>query len=78
MPMYSVLCSIKQRAEVIQHVLLDKDAAVAEAGAEMLANWLQQDCGCDPLKLLQMLDVETYTGDQKPHTMRFTYVLHWT
>jgi hypothetical protein len=56
-------CSIKQRAEVIQQLLQDRDAAVADAAAKMLAHWLAQDCGSDPLQLLQLLDVETYAGE---------------
>jgi hypothetical protein len=58
-------CSIKQRAEVIQQLLQDRDAAVADAAAKMLAHWLAQDCSGDPLQLLQLLDVETYTGDKQ-------------
>jgi hypothetical protein len=38
---------------------------VADAAAKMLAHWLAQDCGGDPLQLLQLLDVETYTGDNQ-------------
>uniref|UniRef100_A0A383VSX8 Nuclear condensin complex subunit 3 C-terminal domain-containing protein n=1 Tax=Tetradesmus obliquus TaxID=3088 RepID=A0A383VSX8_TETOB len=55
------LVSIKQRAEVIQQLLQDRDAAVADAGAKLLSHWLEKDCGGDPLQLLQLLDVETYT-----------------
>ncbi|WIA22943.1 hypothetical protein OEZ85_001312 [Tetradesmus obliquus] len=55
------LLSIKQRAEVIQQLLQDRDAAVADAGAKLLSHWLENDCGGDPLQLLQLLDVETYT-----------------
>jgi len=58
----SCACSIEQRARIIQQLLQDRDASVAEAAARMLAHWLEQDCGGDPLKLLQLLDVETYTG----------------
>lgn len=70
------LCSIKQRAEVIQHVLLDKESTVAEAGAELLAHWLQQDCQGDPLKILQLLDVETYTGKDVACSQRCQHDLH--
>jgi hypothetical protein len=63
-------CSIKQRAEVIQQLLQDRDAAVADAAAKMLAHWLAQDCAGDPLQLLQLLDVETYTGDNQ-HALQF-------
>ncbi|KAF6263324.1 nuclear condensing complex subunit [Scenedesmus sp. NREL 46B-D3] len=55
------LLSIKQRAEVTQQLLQDRDTAVAEAGCKLLGHWLAQDCGDDPLQLLQLLDVETYT-----------------
>lgn len=55
-------CSIKQRAEVIQQALKDTDAAVGEAGSALLAHWMVNDCKSDPLALLQLLDVEVYTG----------------
>lgn len=35
---------------------------MADAGRSMLAHWLEEHCGGDPLQLLQHLDVETYTG----------------
>lgn len=60
---FVLLRSIKQRAAIIQQLLQDRDAAVAEAADKMLAHWLDRDCGSDPLHLLQLLDVETYTGE---------------
>lgn len=53
--------SIEQRASAIQQLLRDRDAGVAEAASKLLAHWLDQDCGGDPLQLLQLLDVETHT-----------------
>lgn len=47
---------------MLQQLLQDRDASVAEAGRSVLAQWLERDCGGDPLQLLQLLDVETYTG----------------
>jgi hypothetical protein len=52
--------SIEQRAGIIQQLLRDRDAGVADAAGGMLAHWLEQDCGGDPLLLLQLLDVESY------------------
>jgi hypothetical protein len=46
----------------LQQLLQDRDASVADAGRAVLAQWLERDCGGDPLLLLQLLDVETYTG----------------
>lgn len=68
----SCLCSIQQRASILQQLLQDRDASVAEAGRSMLAHWLDQHCGADPLQLLQHLDVETYTGGyaRRCHTQR--------
>eukprot|EP00775_Hariotina_reticulata_P011494 gene11494-11637_t len=60
------LLSIKQRAEVIQQVLQDRDAVVTEAAGRMLGEWLNRDCRSDPLQLLQLLDVETYTEAASP------------
>lgn len=53
--------SIEQRAGVVQQLLRDRDGGVADAAAKLLAHWLAHDCGGDPLALLQLLDVETYT-----------------
>lgn len=55
-------CSILQRATIMQKLLQDRDSSVAEAGRSMLAEWLVVHCKGDPLQLLEMLDVETYTG----------------
>jgi hypothetical protein len=54
-------CSIEQRAAVILQLLRDRDAGVADAAAKLVTHWLAQECGGDPLQLLQLLDVETYT-----------------
>lgn len=54
--------SIQQRASILQQLLQDRDASVADAGRSMLSHWLEEHCGGDPLQLLQYLDVETYTG----------------
>jgi len=35
---------------------------VRAAAEEGLTRWLAEECGGDPLKLLELLDVETYTG----------------
>jgi hypothetical protein len=58
-------CSIQQRASILQQLLQDRDTSVADAGRSMLAHWLEEHCGGDPLQLLQHLDVETYTGECK-------------
>jgi hypothetical protein len=55
-------CSIQQRASMVQQLLRDREADVAEAAAHMLAHWLHSDCAGDPLQLLQLLDVEMYAG----------------
>ena len=65
------LCSIQQRACITQQLLQDRDTGVAEAAARMLAHWLDQDCGGDPLQLLHLLDVETYTGGQITPTLSY-------
>lgn len=55
-------CSIKQRAIVLKDGLSDRDANVQEAAVKVLLHWYETDCGKDALRLLQLLDVETYAG----------------
>ena len=57
------LCSIAQRCEVVLQVLRDRDSTVEAMGQKLLGQWLNRDAQGCPVKLLNWMDVEDYTGE---------------
>ncbi|KAI8474193.1 MAG: hypothetical protein J3K34DRAFT_518335 [Monoraphidium minutum] len=57
------MLSIKQRVRLLGAGLRDRDTTVKAAAEAGLARWLREECGGDPLALLELLDVGTYADE---------------
>ena len=59
-------CSLDQRVQLLRRGLGEREPAVQKEAIIMVQVWLEEKrtCNWDPIKLLQLLDVQTHEGSQ--------------
>lgn len=58
------VCSVDQRASLLRDGLGERSLSVQEKAILMLQTWLKDACSEDPVRLLQLLDVQSHEGTQ--------------